>query len=187
MIIKFIEFINESLGIKDVNVSVKKNIIKNLKTNQKYDDSDWDLNPYHEFDDLNKFLKGKEIFFVATKVYKFDDDKVHGEVGICRRLSYYKNDIYIQYFKHIGGEVRPYSGILVSDNIVVIKEKEMGELKCKDRVWYHLGVGRYNWLYCEIVAFDVEKNKVFIVDWNGDGSYPFTFWVNPEELFIKKT
>jgi hypothetical protein len=180
MIKKYIKFVNESISNDEMVINVKKHIKKGEE--YIYDDSDWDINPFHEFDEINNSLHGKEVFFVANKIYSIDDDNFHGEIGIFNRLSQYKNKIYIHFYKYIGGNRHAFSGILRGD-IIVIKEKKMDDLYYRDKVWYHLGVKQHEWLYCDIVAFDVKKSKVFIVDWQGDHTYPFTFWVEPNKLY----
>lgn len=178
MIKKYLTFVNESIDNNEIVVNVKKHITKN--NDYTYNDSDWDINPFHEFDELNNYLRGKEVFFVASKIHHNDYDNFHGEIGVYHRLTQYKNNIYIHFYKK--GKKHPLSGILVSDYIVVIEKKKMGDLYVGDKVWYHLGVKHHDWLNCEVVAFDHMKGKVFIVDWISDSTYPYTFWVDPKKL-----
>lgn len=181
MIKKYLEYVNESIDNNEIVVNVKKYITKDCKYT--YNDSDWDINPFHEFDEINKFLNGKEVFFIASKILQNqDDESFHGQIGTFHRLTQYQGEIYIHYYKYIRGERHSLNGTLSDDNIIVIKDEKMGKLKLRDKVWYHSMLKNNEWLECEVVAFDIKRDKVFIVDWLGDYTCPYTFWVSPKEL-----
>jgi len=184
MIKKFLTFVNEGLN-NEVIVNVKKHV---KKKEYVYDDSDWDINPFHEFDDINRYLRGKEIYFVIKKNYfDTDDESSEAEIGIFKRLIEYKNQYYINYYKK-NDLKKIHGGILTNDNIVVIKEKTMNNLTQGDIVWYHLGVNKHEWLQCEIVTFDSKRGKVFISTMNKryNLDYPYSYWVFPKEIIKSK-